>query len=147
MTPINAKPPPIGSMATELALRTTTSCCKSSLPVILGAAHYGAGLLHVLARRTLQPIEAAHEQRSALADVSHECITPLTALKMETEVTLLDPQSTRRAPQDAHDNLEGGRAHGKSLINNLLLLSTMEAGKLRSEFTVDARGNRSEYHH
>lgn len=90
---------------------------------------------YVLARRTLRPIEAAHEQQKRFtADVSHELRTPLTALKMETEVALLDPKlsaadmrSTLRSNLEEVERME-------ALINNLLLLSSMEAGKLRQEF-------------
>ncbi len=91
---------------------------------------------YLLARRTLQPIEAAHEQQKRFtADVSHELRTPLTALKMETEVALMDVKvpagelrATLRSNLEEVDRME-------VLINNLLLLSSMEANKLRTEFT------------
>ncbi len=91
---------------------------------------------YLLARRTLKPIEAAHEQQKRFtADVSHELRTPLTALKMETEVALLDTKpSVKELQKTLHSNLEEVERM-EVLINNLLLLSSMEAGKLRDEFT------------
>jgi signal transduction histidine kinase len=81
----------------------------------------GAGLSsYWLARRTLEPIEEAHEQQKRFtADVSHELRTPLTALKMESEVALMNRNST--APelrQTLTSNLEEV-AKLEALINNL----------------------------
>jgi two-component system sensor histidine kinase CiaH len=97
--------------------------------VAAGFVSYG------LARRTLQPIEAAHEQQKRFtADVSHELRTPLTALKMETEVALLDnaakPAALRKVLKsnlEEADKLE-------SLINNLLRLSQLESHHARETF-------------
>jgi two-component system sensor histidine kinase CiaH len=91
---------------------------------------------YLLARRTLQPIEAAHEQQKRFtADVSHELRTPLTALKMETEVALMDSKAPARELRTTlRSNLEEVERM-EILINNLLLLSSMEANKLRTEFT------------
>lgn len=63
----------------------------------------GAGFAsYALARRTLRPIEEAHErQKRFTADVSHELRTPLTSLKMESEVALLDTKANKQI----------GRAH------------------------------------
>ncbi|HEX8182227.1 MAG TPA: ATP-binding protein [Candidatus Saccharimonadales bacterium] len=92
---------------------------------------------YLLARRTLRPIEAAHEQQKRFtADVSHELRTPLTALKMETEVALLDSKSSGKELRSTlRSNMEEVERM-EALINNLLLLSSMEAGKLRNEFTT-----------
>jgi two-component system sensor histidine kinase CiaH len=90
---------------------------------------------NILAKRTLRPIEAAHEQQKRFtADVSHELRTPLTALKMETEVMLLDKKASSKALRTTlQSNLEEVE-HMETLINNLLLLSSMEAHKLRTVF-------------
>ncbi len=89
-----------------------------------------------LARRTLRPIERAHEQQKRFtADVSHELRTPLTALKMDTEVTLLDPKAT--AAQLRH-TLKGNLDEAERmevLMNNLLQLASLEANQLRTEFS------------
>lgn len=92
---------------------------------------------YLLARRTLRPIQMAHEQQKRFtADVSHELRTPLTALKMEAEVALMDPKlPARELRETLRSNLEEV-SRMESLINNLLLLSSMEADKLRTHFTV-----------
>ena len=64
--------------------------------VCAGFASYG------LARRTLQPIERSHEQQTRFtADVSHELRTPLTALKMESEVALLNTAASKKELRNA----------------------------------------------
>jgi len=97
--------------------------------VAAGAASY------LLARRTLEPIEAAHEQQKRFtADVSHELRTPLTALKMESEVALLNPKTTsRELRQTVQSNLEEANKLD-TLINNLLRLTRLEADELRQHF-------------
>ncbi len=58
--------------------------------VVLFAGGLGA---YFLARRTLRPIEEAHEAQSRFtSDASHELRTPLSAMKAELEVNLRDPK-------------------------------------------------------
>ncbi len=97
--------------------------------LITGAASY------MLARRTLRPIERAHEQQKRFtADVSHELRTPLTAIKMETEVSLMDKRaSARDLRQTLASNLEEARRM-EDLVNNLLQLASLEARQIRMEF-------------
>lgn len=58
--------------------------------VVLCAGGLGA---YFLARRTLRPIEDAHEAQSRFtSDASHELRTPLAAMKAELEVSLRDSQ-------------------------------------------------------
>lgn len=89
-----------------------------------------------LARRTLRPIEAAHEQQKRFtADVSHELRTPLTAITMETEVALMD---TAAKPKELRETLASNLEEAKRmevLINNLLQLASLEANQIRTEFT------------
>ncbi len=97
--------------------------------IVTGIASY------ILAKRTLRPIEAVHEQQKRFtADVSHELRTPLTSIKMESEVALLDKKaSTDDLRQSLKSNLEEvTRMEG--LINNLLQLASLEANQLRTEF-------------
>lgn len=99
--------------------------------IVAGFASYA------LARRTLIPIEEAHEQQKRFtADVSHELRTPLTALKMEAEVALLDPSATKTSLRKVlASNLEE-TAKLDNLINNLLRLSRLEAGELQQNFKL-----------
>ncbi|HVX24208.1 MAG TPA: HAMP domain-containing sensor histidine kinase, partial [Candidatus Saccharimonadales bacterium] len=94
-----------------------------------GAASYW------LARRTLEPIEAAHEQQKRFtADVSHELRTPLTALRMESEVALLNSKTSASELRGTlQSNLEEiGKL--EVLINNLLRLTQLEADELQQAF-------------
>jgi signal transduction histidine kinase len=98
---------------------------------------FGAGLSsYWLARRTLAPIEEAHEQQKRFtADVSHELRTPLTALKMESEVALMNPKNgTKELRQTLTSNLEEV-SKLEALINNILRLTRLEADELRQNFT------------
>lgn len=58
---------------------------------------------YLWARRTLGPIEDAHEaQTKFTSDASHELKTPLAVMKTEIEVILSDPQAKK---SDYHDTL------------------------------------------
>lgn len=66
---------------------------------------------YFLAKRTLQPIEAAHRaQIRFTADASHELRTPLTAMKADTEATLMkesnDPALLRETLQANLEDIE-----------------------------------------
>lgn len=92
---------------------------------------------YMLAKRTLQPIADAHEQQKRFtADVSHELRTPLTALKMSSEVALLDKSASKQELRSAiESNLEEGTKL-EQLINNLLRLTRLEAYELQQTFTA-----------
>ena len=83
---------------------------------------------YALARRTLWPIEQAHEQQNRFtADVSHELRTPLAALKMESEVVLMDPGASPTQLKTAlQSNIEEAEKLS-SLVHNLLRLSRLDA--------------------
>lgn len=92
---------------------------------------------YLLARRTLEPIEAAHEQQKRFtSDVSHELRTPLTAIKMESEVALLNNKAgSKELRTTIQSNLEEvGKLEG--LINNILRLTRLEADELQQNFVV-----------
>jgi signal transduction histidine kinase len=69
---------------------------------------------YLLARRTLKPIEEAHEAQSRFtSDASHELRTPLAAMKTEIEVTLRDPKINE---QEARELLESNLEEVEKLI-------------------------------
>jgi two-component system sensor histidine kinase CiaH len=73
----------------------------------------------VLARRTLRPIEEAHEAQSRFtSDASHELRTPLTAIKAEIEVMLRDKKLD---PNEARELLESNLEE----VDKLIQLSEM----------------------
>ncbi|HSX47227.1 MAG TPA: HAMP domain-containing sensor histidine kinase [Patescibacteria group bacterium] len=92
-------------------------------------------LSYWLAKKTLTPIELAHNrQKRFTADVSHELRTPLTAIKMESEVALLDPKiSDKELKNTIGSNLEEV-VKLENLINNLLRLTKLEADELTQSF-------------
>lgn len=92
---------------------------------------------YLLAKRTLQPIEKAHEQQKRFtADVSHELRTPLTAIRMENEVALMNKKSGAGELRETLKSTLEETAKMESLINNLLRLTQLEAGELQSDFTT-----------
>jgi len=96
----------------------------------------GAGFIcYVLARETMKPIEEAHQQqKNFTADVSHELRTPLTALKMESEVALIDDSlDVNQLRQVITSNIEEAEKLD-TLINSLLRLSRLEAEELQRQF-------------
>jgi len=84
--------------------------------VILVGGGFGS---YFLARRTLEPLEKAHEAQSRFtSDASHELRTPLAAMKAELEVYLRDDKLTIEEAKELLDsNLEE--------VNKLILLSEM----------------------
>ncbi len=95
----------------------------------------GAGFLsYYLARRTLKPIEEAHQAQSRFtADASHELRTPITAMRTEIEVTLSDPKlKLDDAKQQLQSNLEE-LDKLTALSEGLLRLAQLEAADLPKE--------------
>jgi len=87
----------------------------------------GGAISYLLARRTLEPIEAALEAQTRFtADASHELRTPLTAMQTEIEVALRNPKlSADEARTQLQSNLEEV-AKLRSLSNGLLLLASTD---------------------
>lgn len=86
---------------------------------------------YLLARRTLRPIEEAHEAQSRFSsDASHELRTPLASMKAELEVILRDKNTTKKDLEEVlKSNLEEVEKLTR-LSEMLLNLSRLEHGKL-----------------
>jgi signal transduction histidine kinase len=103
-----------------------------NLIVVNAAIFVGGGILsYCLARRTLKPIEEAHEaQRRFTADASHELRTPIAAMQTEIEVALMDKNLTLGdAKKQLNSNLEE-LGHLTSLSEGLLRLARLEDNDL-----------------
>ena len=92
----------------------------------------GGGILsYGLARRSLKPIEKAHQAQSRFtADASHELRTPLAVMQTEIEVALMDPKLTLKdAKQQLISNLEE-LAKLTGLTQGLLQLAKLDNNSL-----------------
>ena len=89
---------------------------------------------YFLARRTLRPIEEAHEAQSRFAaDASHELRTPITAMRIENEVALTDPSLTLT---DAKKQLQSTIEELDTLTNlieHLLMMARIGSEPLEME--------------
>ena len=91
----------------------------------------GGVLSFLFARKTLEPIEKAHQSLEQFtSDASHELRTPLAAMKSEIEVALMQPKlSASDAREVLKSNLEEVDALTK-LSSNLLSLARLEEPNL-----------------
>lgn len=124
-------------------LLSTTDYSRSQHALVLELLLLNLGVLglaglasYFLARRTLAPIEEAHYQQARFtADVSHELRTPLTALRMESEVALLDDNSSSQELRATLISNIEEVSKMEILINNLLRLTKLDAGQLEQTFS------------
>lgn len=91
----------------------------------------GGLLSYFLARRTLRPIERAHEAQSRFtSDASHELRTPIAAMRLENELSLTDPKlSIKQAKKQLESNIEE-LDKLTSLTEGLLQLARLENEQL-----------------
>lgn len=89
---------------------------------------------YYLARRTLQPIQNAHEAQSRFtSDASHELRTPLASMKIELEVALRDTDLSKQEMRELlHSNLEEVNKLS-TLSQTLLQLSRLDHDKIAVE--------------
>lgn len=99
--------------------------------VIWFAGGFGS---YYLARRTLRPIEEAHEAQSRFtSDASHELRTPLASMKIELEVAMRDPSLKK---SEMHELLESNLEEVNRLTklsHTLLQLSRLDHANIASE--------------
>lgn len=93
---------------------------------------------YFLARRTLRPIEAAHEAQSRFtSDASHELRTPLAVMKSEIQVALKDAEMGK---SDYKKILQSNLEEVDKLTDlsqSLLQLARLEHGELERSDRVD----------
>jgi len=100
--------------------------------VVLTSAGFAS---YLLAKRTLKPIELAHEQQKRFtADVSHELRTPLTAIKMEGEVALMNKDLPKGELRNALESTLEEASKMDTLINNLLRLTKLDTVQVQAPF-------------
>lgn len=92
----------------------------------LGVLVVGGWISYILARRSLEPIEEAHASLERFtADASHELRTPISAMKSEIEVALMEPKiSDKDARELLQSNLEELDVLTK-LSDNLLTIARL----------------------
>ncbi len=93
----------------------------------------GGAVSYIFARRTLKPIQEAHEAQSRFtSDASHELRTPLAAMKTEIEVALRDESATKKDLQEIMKSTLEEVDKLTSLSQMLLNLSRLDHDKLKS---------------
>lgn len=92
----------------------------------------GSFVSYYLARRSLKPIEQAHNRLERFtADASHELRTPITAMRAENELALTEKKlSTKRARDQLSSNIEELDKLSE-LIESLLMLARLDRDNLR----------------
>ena len=121
----------------EQELQESRQRLRSSLVVLnLLILLSGGGLSYYLARRTLKPIEEAHDAQGRFtADASHELRTPITAMRAETELTLTEPKLTlKQARKQLESNIEE-LDKLTSLSEGLLQLARLDHAQLDTSLT------------
>jgi signal transduction histidine kinase len=92
----------------------------------------GSYVSYWFAKRTLQPIQDAHEAQSRFtADASHELRTPLATMQAEIEVAL---RGKKLGPNEARDVLQSNLeelARLRKLSDELLALTRLDSGGLK----------------
>ncbi len=98
--------------------------------VIAGPAGY------FLSRRAMVPINAAFSrQRAFVADASHEIRTPLTLIRANAEYARRKPVQPVSDVLPSLDNIVREVDHMSNLVNDLLTLARLDAGKLELDLT------------
>ena len=100
--------------------RLIVSLVFFNLAVLVG----GTALSYLLARRTLRPVEEAHEAQTRFAsDAAHELRTPLTVMQTEIEVGLRDTKATKQQHQAILESTLDEVERLRTLTDRLLLLA------------------------
>lgn len=134
-----------GETSEDLSQPLDTETRAASKQLILALAWvnlfvlmFGGVASYLFARRTLQPIEDAHEAQSRFtSDASHELRTPLAAMKTELEVALKDPKLTK---SESRELLASSLEEVNKIIDlseTLLKLSRLDSNETLSKEPFD----------
>jgi len=86
----------------------------------------GASASYFLSGKTLKPIQLSlQQQKQFVADAAHELRTPITAMKLALEVSLMDKHISKKSQSILEDNLADVTSL-ESLTNHLLSLAQVE---------------------
>jgi signal transduction histidine kinase len=97
---------------------------------LASAAALGAGSWWLAGRAIGPAQEAWNRQRAFIANASHELRTPLTLLRASAEVALRGLPPTERDQRELLDDIVQESDHMTRLVDDLLLLSRLDAGRL-----------------
>lgn len=115
------------SLLRDESARAATALAVQLIYINVGVLLIGTTASYFLARRTLKPIEQAHEaQVRFVSDASHELRTPLSIMKSEIELVLRGSSSTK---EELVEILESNLEEVNSLSTmseTLLKMSTLE---------------------
>lgn len=119
----------------DMQLREAEASLVASLSIVNLIIWVAGGFgCYYLARRTLRPIEEAHEAQSRFtSDASHELRTPLASMRTELEVALRDKGTT---PEEMREILASNLEEVNkltSLSQMLLQLSRLDHASLKRE--------------
>lgn len=103
--------------------RLIVSIAIFNVAVLVG----GTALSYLLAKRTLRPIEQAHEAQARFAsDAAHELRTPLAVMQTEIEVGLRDKKATAKDHEQTLKSTLEEVDRLRTLTDRLLLLASQQ---------------------
>lgn len=116
--------------------RLMTNLMLFNIVVLAG----GSAVSYALARRTLQPIEAALESQSRFSsDAAHELKTPLAVMQSEIEVGLRDTTASKKSYQELlESNLD--EVHRMRMLTDRLLVLASNTSIATSPIDVETIG-------
>lgn len=116
--------------------RLMTNLMLFNVVVLVG----GSAVSYALARRTLQPIEAALESQSRFSsDAAHELKTPLAVMQSEIEVGLRDTSANKKSYQELlESNLD--EVHRMRMLTDRLLVLASNTSIATSPIDIETIG-------